>query len=94
MSKYIDVAALIDTLNKEKVPYNDDVNYFIFTAPAADVAEVKHGRWMPITFGADENGIYRGFRCSVCSYEITDRYGTYNYCPNCGSRMDLDEVTE
>lgn len=44
MSKYIDADLLIETLNKEKVPFNDDVNYFILNAHAADVVEVRHGR--------------------------------------------------
>lgn len=48
--------------------------------PAADVAPVVHGHW-----------VY-GCQCSVCG----DRHGPYNarhkpyynYCPNCGAKMD------
>ena len=48
--------------------------------PAADVAPVVHGRWEC------------GCQCSVCG----DRHGPYNsrhrpyynYCPNCGAKMD------
>ena len=47
--------------------------------PAADVQPVKHGRWM------------YPFYCSGCGfvpYYSSDL--TYNYCPNCGARMDGD----
>ena len=44
--------------------------------PAADVAPVVHGRW-----------VY-GCQCSVCG----DRHRPYyNYCPNCGAKMDEEE---
>jgi len=51
--------------------------------PAADVAEVKHGRWVK---GRE------WFECSVCGCEQGSVH--WHFCPNCGSRMDLDEVTE
>jgi len=52
--------------------------------PAADVAEVRHGRW--------ENDGHT-LACSNC-HTINLRGVAWNYCPNCGSRMDLDEVEE
>lgn len=49
--------------------------------PAADVAPVRHGRWVC-------NGIPDSMlsKCSVCGI----LYGAYsfNYCPNCGAKMD------
>ena len=49
--------------------------------PAADVAEVVHGRW-------GDNGIpgsmLRG--CSVCGF--TCGASSFFYCPSCGARMD------
>jgi hypothetical protein len=55
----------------------------IQTAPAADVQPVKHGRWI-------DNGICDSMlsACSICGYSC----GAYsfNYCPNCGARMDGD----
>ena len=60
--------------------------------PAADVAPVRHGRWICIRKG------YGEYECSVCHGEdsdCSDYYGTHvvteqDYCPNCGSRMDGD----
>ena len=55
----------------------------------ADVQPVKHGRW---------NGYET---CSVCgaskSYffyctETGDWDGDWNYCPNCGAKMDANEL--
>lgn len=46
--------------------------------PAADVAEVRHGRWIK----------YKYFdKCSECYTTVILRY---NYCPNCGARMDKE----
>lgn len=59
---------------------------------AADVAEVKHGRWVDgKRIGLD--GTFYWFRqCSECLYEREDDSEDKDtpYCPNCGSRMDLD----
>lgn len=47
--------------------------------PAADVAEVRHGRWIKLS---------RGDVCPECQYQ-TGRYEHGgNFCPNCGAKMD------
>lgn len=47
--------------------------------PSADVAPVVHGRLIkPNPFG----------NCSVCGFLIDIR-DDFNYCPNCGAKMDL-----
>ena len=55
--------------------------------PAADVAPVVHGRWVEkekYTFGIM-------YDCSLCENRILDNGHPWNYCPNCGSKMNLDE---
>ena len=54
--------------------------------PAADVEPVRHGRWVPVS----NTGIGATGRCTVCNKAI---YGfvAYNYCPNCGAKMDLED---
>ena len=54
-------------------------------APTVDAVEVVHGyntRW-------DWPSL---FTCSVCGWHDDDTYTgdteTYNYCPNCGAKMD------
>ena len=48
---------------------------------------VKHGEWEQCF--EDWRCQIEGDKCSVCGFE---HYGTnirnYNYCPNCGARMD------
>ena len=46
--------------------------------------EVRHGRWLAIY------GQPHIMECSVCG--STSSKANYNYCPNCGAKMD--EVTE
>ena len=50
--------------------------------PAADVAPVRHGRWV---FNDELDDM---FHCTVCD-NVAVR-NTFNYCPNCGARMDGD----
>lgn len=59
-------------------------NHFIKNLPTADVAEVVHGEWV-------DNGIRDSMlsKCSVCGFPC-GAY-TFNYCPNCGAKMDGDE---
>lgn len=60
--------------------------------PAADVAEVRHGRWIPVTNGRG------GSECNQChayapSYQSGAEYNS-PYCPNCGAKMDGGEDDE
>ena len=54
--------------------------------PTIEAELVKHGRWICI------NGwVY----CSVCHQEPPNESNLEtDYCPNCGAKMDLDEVAE
>ena len=64
--------------------------------PAADVVEVRHGRWIELDECANE-GVY----CSVCRKKVyrIDYAWSNNpvkmkspYCPNCGALMDGKEA--
>lgn len=66
--------------------------------PAADVAPVRHGRWIDGKVRHIKNGELRNMReCSECGscYFVYDAYNSVeevpNYCPNCGARMDGGE---
>ena len=48
---------------------------------AADVAHVRHGRWLPFHSTAAGDIQY----CSACEIGCTWKP---NYCPNCGAKMD------
>ena len=53
--------------------------------PAADVVEVRHGRW--IVFDPENP---ESKECTACGY-LFSRIHPSNYCPNCGARMDGKE---
>ena len=106
MKEYIDREATLNERPEGRNPgqvgkeeynkgWNDCRSAFykcITSMPAADVVEVRHGRWL--TTDAYPHHLY----CSVC-------YKTYaknvkwvneldlptNYCPNCGARMDKED---
>ena len=62
----------------------DDMRGDAIDAPAADVAPVRHGRWIEkdkYTFGVM-------YDCSICDNRILDNGHSWNYCPNCGAKMD------
>ena len=51
-----------------------------------EVAPVRHGRWIEqqkYTFGVM-------YDCSICDNRILDNGHSWNYCPNCGAKMDGD----
>ena len=60
--------------------------------PSADVAPMRHGRWIEpsrLYYGAKQ------YECSLCysdtfwkKHSITEKYP---HCPNCGATMDLEE---
>ena len=53
----------------------------IFKIPPADVAPVRHGKWLH-----RKNGVAY---CSECEIDAVED-GT-EYCPNCGAKMDLED---
>ena len=55
----------------------------IYEMPDADVAQVRHGRWLPFHSTAAGDIQY----CSACEIGCTWKP---NYCPNCGCKMDLE----
>lgn len=89
MDKYINATALLEQM--PEVPYKGSVRRILMQAPAADVAPVRPGRWVPV-MTSDYKGepkqaceeIYsEWYKCSVCGKESFN----WNYCPNCGAEM-------
>ena len=55
----------------------------------ADVAEVKHGEWIKLDGEWREHGTNKPLtihQCSCCGMYYQN--APYNYCPNCGAKMD------
>lgn len=79
MSKYIDRAALFNSLSGAKTV--EEIFVAIQEAPAADVQEIRRGRW--------ENDGHT-LACSNC-HTINIRGVAWDYCPHCGAAMIEEE---
>lgn len=95
MAEYIEREALLKFIEENNTDsewmvnqYNADWIYsFIDSAPAADVAEVKHGEWKPYKTPIETR--QSGWICTNCSGVINDlSNGNTNFCPNCGALME------
>ena len=65
----------------------DEIRNKIRRMPAADVAPVRHGRWIHTELAAHW---YGKDECNECTYHEHDRkdLSHFNYCPGCGAKMD------
>ena len=95
MNEYIkkeDVLTLIDTgCLISNSNYNKEIK-LINELPSADVEPVKHGHWKVVS---DEYG-GKAYICECSECEDTvwvykDANRKWNYCPNCGTKMDEEE---
>ena len=82
MSRYIDAEPLEHRSPKLRA--------LIKEQPTADVVEVRHGHW------EQQQPQYRLYKCSACSKVcFAETWGDetvlYDYCPNCGAKMDEGE---
>ena len=61
----------------------------IWNAPSAVVAEVRHGK----NLEADTPSLFECSECHWYDWDTTMGYtSVYNYCPNCGAKMDGKEA--
>ena len=65
---------------------------FIMNLPAANVAPVRHGRWI-VKGDAQPVSNDKIYGCSLCDDKCRRYYKweLSNYCPNCGAKMDKGE---
>ena len=82
MQEYIEREAAVEAIMSEPPDAHYPSWYIdrIKTLSAADVAEVRHGRWIA---SHDEF-----CACSICKYPVYVGWNQTNYCPKCGARMD------
>lgn len=60
-----------------------------FVYPIMKAEEVKPGHWE----GKPIAG-YSTVRCSECGDVFTENSGKWNYCPNCGAYMGVEDETD
>ena len=87
-------------INHPELLSTDDAMHCIDTLPAADVAEVRHGRWERVK--NPQWPVYSHDKCSVCGWWNTKNALCYdagrkpghslNFCPNCGAKMSLEDT--
>ena len=86
MADYISREAAIEAV-KHAWAKGLEPSQYIEILPAADVAEVVHEKWL-----LDRWPSWPHRECSRCKImiprtkEVPDQY--WQYCPNCGARMD------
>ena len=90
---------MAEYINREKakrllhIEYAYAAEQLLDEIPAADVAPVVHGKWeyIPQTLNTLSQ-----LRCPFCGWWSLDPSidGAYNYCPNCGAKMDGGEINE
>ena len=62
--------------------------------PTADVAEVKHGEWETTNVTQDLDNVelfHHHHKGCKFGYGDNSPYG-YDYCPNCGAKMDKENT--
>ena len=108
MDDYIDRQAALNAINIERENMTRRQEWgaehilthygyrIIADMPSADVAPVRHGRWVGYPECLKYTNAYSDDHivCSVCEecYSIMDNdCERFNYCPNCGARMDGEE---
>lgn len=107
MAECIERAAAVKSVLRMRRPENSVaqnrmlsiIQMDILKLPAADVAPVVHGRWIPSESDFDDDDTlvdveeWRDWQCSVCREDICcddpmPMRLLSKYCPNCGAKMD------
>lgn len=101
MARYIDadrlmkkISRMIDFCKKDNkvtgLTALFQVGDAIMDCPTADVQEAKHGKWIK----NDCHDIRDTWvSCNLCGHATTVLFAfskEYNYCPNCGAKMDKE----
>lgn len=68
-----------------------DDNGHLLNNPISETESIKHGKWNTVVNSNNHITYYCPICGSIFNKGCAD-LGDYNYCPNCGAKMDLDEV--
>lgn len=89
MAEYIERKAILKRNiygNANPITYRTYAEELIKSMPAADVVEVKHGKWI--------KDPYRSYwECSLCNGPAPvdckkEKFYQSEFCPTCGAKMD------
>lgn len=99
MKEYIERAAAMESIigltivDPAVAQYANAVCYNLQNLPAADVVEVRHAHWEFPVFTDSDDGLDPRVKCSECG-GVEAAFARWNYCPNCGARMDKEDEHE
>ena len=88
MKEYIDREEALLAI-KQAFEKGERPSLYIKSIPAADVAQVVHGRWRWITY--DANPKIGNWHCTYCN-RIPKSFQKEDFCPNCGAKMDKEDA--
>ena len=100
MKEYIEKAVALEALSKSGVTCNMRAHKIVASIQAADVAPVRHGRWIvsEMNFGycdiIQKEYIAKKYTCSECGYETGEQAKKFACCPICMARMDKEADRE
>ena len=95
--EYVKRSTLLYEYDRQHTGEPGRARKLIEEATAADVVEVKHGRWISayeyaLKLGVSDKETLEEVKedkwwkfCEYCEQQVK---GFFNYCPNCGARMD------
>lgn len=95
MTEYIEREKVLSKAAPVEGCFSDMISaYDVLMLPAADVAPVRHGRWVQVIVHVEfEDGfVDRVEECCSACHEPNGRRCTY-FCPNCGAKME-EQINE
>lgn len=98
MAEYIEREDLLELYRMDDSVLNENghvplpvIRQNIMDITAADVAPVRHGRWIDAYPDIEPNPMFMYGICSECGFEQgISKY--LNYCPNCGAKMEGEPI--
>ena len=85
MAEYVEREKVLSKAAPVEGCFSDMISaYDVIMLPAADVAPVRHGRW--VNTHSDSEFV----QCCLCKYPVYAAWNVTNYCPNCGAKMDSE----
>ena len=74
--------------------YNDEkrFDFVLQEQPTVDAVPVVHGEWEQLCDPYFSKTIPTISRCTACGKKYNLPNISYNYCPNCGAKMDGEET--
>lgn len=79
----LNISGLDYNLYSDQTP--QEILQMIDEQPTVEAEPVLHGTWKPVS--EDWRHQIEWWECSECNFSASTKY---NYCPNCGAKMDAE----